>query len=160
MRRFCLGTIIATIIVPTAFAQAVPITADSVVNYAPGTPATSWNNSSAALGTLTGDTTFGGLTPFNPPFDPSQIVIVSAGGNLTLHLSAPVATTGQTLGVFVNNGLVDVSADGSGQASNPAITFSDFPQAIVSVSCPAAPTLYPAQRRQPDHLHQPIKLLS
>lgn len=134
MRYFCLASILIPAVLPVALAHGAAITADTVVGYAPGNASATFQNSTAAVGALTGDTTYGGMNPFNPPFDPSQIVIVGAGGNLTLHLSAPVATSGRTLGVFVNNGLVDISADGSGQASTPAITFSDFPQAIVSVS--------------------------
>jgi hypothetical protein len=110
------------------------ITADAVVSYTPGTAPAAYQGPAAALGPIQGDTTFGGLNPFNPPFDPSQIVIVGEGGSLTLHLSAPVATNGVDLGVFVNNGIIDESADGSGLAGSPAATFSAFPKAVTSVS--------------------------
>jgi autotransporter-associated beta strand protein len=120
------------------------ITADQVLGtYLPGNLAasadTAWENASAALGPLSGDTLqgFGGLTPFNPAFDTGQIVGIGPGGELTLHLSSAVAVAAApTLGVFSNNGLVDVSADGSGLASTPASTFDDpdHPSAIVSVS--------------------------
>jgi hypothetical protein len=112
------------------------ITASTVVDYQPGSPTTTFNNPSAALGAPVGDTTFGALTPFNPPFKNDQIVIVGAGGHLTLRLSAPVPSggAGPELGVFVNNGIVDVSEDGSGKAGSPPATFSALPAALVSVS--------------------------
>ena len=103
-------------------------------DFAPTGTSPTFQNPSAALGMLSGDTGFGGLTPFNPPFSAGHIVAVGAGGSLTLQLSQPVPATGRTLGVFVNNGLIDVSPDGSGQAGSPAATFSAPPRAIVSVS--------------------------
>src|SRR5687767_6191166 len=111
------------------------VTAVSVVDYQPGS-ATSFTNPAASLGLPAGDTSFGALTPFNPPFLDSQIVVVGAGGRLTLRLSSPVAAggAGPELGVFANNGLIDVSDDGSGLAGNPAATFSPPPVALVSVS--------------------------
>ncbi len=117
------------------------IVADSVVSYTPGNLASNesiYNNPAAALGPLNGDTGYGyALNPFTPPYDPSQIVIVQAGGQITLHLSEPVTTTGgRSLGVFSNNGLIDGTSDYSGVATNPADTFDDpnYPEAIVSVS--------------------------
>lgn len=114
------------------------VTADQVKFYQSGDvstfPNSNYTTASAALGPLTGDTTFGGLNPFNPAFDPSQIVILGSGGQLTLHLSSEVPANGRTLGVFANNGIIDTSPDGSGLAGSPAATFSPAPQAIVSVS--------------------------
>jgi hypothetical protein len=118
-------------------AGAAPVTASEVVSYVPGAARTDFQNSTAALGLPSGDTTFGALTPFNPPFGNQHIVIVGPGGELTLRLSAPVAPVAGAapeLGVFVNNGLVDVSPDGSGVAGNPPSTFSPAPAARVSVS--------------------------
>ncbi len=111
------------------------VSASAVVNYQPGSAPSNFQNSGAALGEPAGDTGFGALTPFNPPFQSSDIVIIGAGGSLTLQLSAPVfAGSGPELGVFVNNGIIDVSDTGTGIAGNPAATFSAFPQANVSVS--------------------------
>jgi hypothetical protein len=119
-------------------------TADSVTSYTPGdfTNSPQFNpdqTSSTATGPLTGDTTFGGLNPFNPPFDSTQITGIGAGGQLTLHMASPVPTTGKTLGVFSNAGVLDASADGSGVAGNPAQTLDEAfgetdPQASVAVS--------------------------
>ena len=107
---------------------------DQVVGYTAGTAPANFQNAQAAVGPINGDTGFGGLNPFNPPFSDNHIVIVGAGGSLTLRLSEPVATAGGSLGVFANNGLVDVSPDGSGRAGSPPATFSPPPRAVVSVS--------------------------
>jgi hypothetical protein len=121
------------------------IVADAVVGtFTPGDSSVTpqfkpFNNPAAALGPLQGDTGFGGMNPFNPPFAASQIVGISPGGELTLHLSGPVSTIGQTLGIFSNAGLNDASADGSGQADAVAQTLDEAfgetdPEAIVKVS--------------------------
>src|SRR5688500_9762956 len=116
-------------------AVAAAITASSVVDYLPGS-ATSFTNPAASLGLPAGDTSFGALTPFNPPFLDSQIVVVGAGGRLTLRLASPVAVggAGPEIGVFSNNGVIDVSEDGSGEAGTPAATFSPASSARVNVS--------------------------
>jgi hypothetical protein len=120
---------------PSPQARAAAIYADQVSAYTPGNANASFQNASSALGPITGDTTFGGLNPFNPPFSASHIVIVGEGGSLVLHLGQPVVNgPAAKLGVFVNNGLVDVSADGSGQAGSPPATFSPLSRAVVSVS--------------------------
>jgi hypothetical protein len=111
------------------------VSAAEMLSYDPGS-ATGFTNPAASLGTPVGDTTFGALTPFNPPFSEQHIVVVGSGGHLTLRLSAPVpaAGAGPEVGVFSNNGLVDVSPNGSGVAGNPASTFSPPGRAVVSVS--------------------------
>jgi hypothetical protein len=108
--------------------------ADQVAGYTPGTAPANFQTSQAALGLINGDTGFGGLNPFNPAFSRDHIVIIGAGGSLSLRLSEPVRTAGGRVGVFVNNGLVDTSSDGSGRAGSPPTTFSPPPRAIVSVS--------------------------
>jgi hypothetical protein len=141
-RAFAIAMVAATSFIGSGVASATGIsTAQSVVpeGYTPGDfsptgTSTTFQNSSAALGALNGDTGYGGLTPFNPPYAASHIVGVGAGGSLTLQLSEPVPATGRTLGVFANNGVIDVSSDASGQAGNPAATFSPLPRAVVSVS--------------------------
>jgi hypothetical protein len=146
MRRIQLFTVLAglscvAIVHP---AQAL-IVADAVVGtYSPGdttvTPQfKSFSDPTAALGALQGDTGFGGMNPFNPPFSASQIVGISPGGELTLHMSSPVPTSGKTLGVFSNAGLNDASSDGSGQADPTAQTLDEAfgetdPEAVVKVS--------------------------
>jgi hypothetical protein len=130
-RALFLATLAAFIAAPAA---AVPITADAVVDYQPGNAPASFRTSSAAVGNLSGDTTFGGLNPFNPAFSTNQIVWVGSGGSLTLHLSAPIPANGFNLGVYSNVGIVDVSADGSGQAGDPFTTVGQISRAAVSVS--------------------------
>lgn len=105
-----------------------------VVSYSPGNADASYQNSTAALGALNGDTTYGGLNPFNPVFDSSQVVMVGAGGDLKIHLSSAISTAGRNLGVYTANGIMDVSADGSGQAGNPATLLSSPSMAVISVS--------------------------
>lgn len=132
---FLLAAVVSGAVIPASQSRAAAIYASEVSAYTPGTANASFQNASAALGPIAGDTTFGGLNPFNPPFSSSHIVIVGEGGSLTLHLGQPVATgPSAKLGVFVNNGLVDVSGDGSGQTGSPPTTFSPLPRAIVSVS--------------------------
>jgi hypothetical protein len=70
-------------------------------------------------------------------------VVVGEAGSLTLRLAAPVGGPGAALGVFVNNGLVDVSTDGSGVAGSPPTTFSPLPKAVVSVSAAAGGPFVP-----------------
>lgn len=105
-----------------------------VVSYSPGNADASYQNPTAALGALNGDTTYGGLNPFNPVFDSSQVVMVGAGGDLRIHLSSAISTTGSNLGVYTSNGIVDVSADGSGVAGTPATLFGSPSMAVISVS--------------------------
>lgn len=130
------------------------ITGSRVVSYTAGNPLQSvwWDENdtytrpSAALGRPAPDTgsdpfaAYGALTPFNPPFQTSHVVRVSAGGALELELSAPVLPTdGREIGVFANNGISDSSSGGTGVAgtfaSNPEeILFANpAPRAIVSV---------------------------
>jgi len=134
VRRLTAASLASAVLVAASPVLAA-ITGSEVVDYQPGS-ATSFTTPSAALGLPVGDTSFGALTPFNPPFAANQIVIVGSGGRLTLKLSAPVPATsaGPEVGVFVNNGLVDVSEDGSGRAGSLPTTFSPFPTALVSVS--------------------------
>jgi hypothetical protein len=99
------------------------------------TAANAWNDPTTALGAPTTDEEFGAINPFNPPFQTNDIVVIPAGGSVELAFPQPAAiTSAPALGVFVNNGLIDVSADGSGQAGNPAGYFSSIPEATVSIS--------------------------
>ena len=126
---------VATLLFFAPGAVAAPVSAAEVVSYAPGTAREDFRNAAAALGLPSGDTTFGALTPFNPPFSNEHIVLVGAGGELTLRLSAPVTPrAGHEIGVFANNGLVDASPAGTGTATSPVSTFSPAPAARVSVS--------------------------
>lgn len=130
----------------TATANAGTASGAQVVGYASGQlVGNESNNPAAALGVPNGDTGYGALTPFNPPFLGSDIVAVREGGFIELRLSSPVQVgPGAQLGVFVNNGIIDVSpaefdndgnvtSGGTGQAGTPAAYFSPAPAALVSV---------------------------
>lgn len=111
-----------------------PVTAADVVSYNAGsTTSTFTSTPTAATGQLNGNTGFGGLNPFNPPFSPGDIIQVNDGGSITLHLSSAIPTNGINLGVYANAGIVDSSQDGSGQADPTAVYFGQS-RAKVSVS--------------------------
>jgi hypothetical protein len=97
--------------------------------------ANAWNDPTSALGMPTTSEEFGAVNPFNPPFETNDMVVIPAGGTVELSFSQPAAiTSAPSLGVFVNNGLADVSSDGSGVAGTPASYFSAIPEATVSIS--------------------------
>jgi hypothetical protein len=48
----------------------------------------------------------GVVSPFNPPFDTDQIVVVGTGGQITVQLPQPL-TSEQSIGIFSNVGLID-----------------------------------------------------
>ncbi len=112
------------------------VTADQVTSYSIGSVPTNApvdDNPSAPLGLLDGDTGFGsGLNPFNPPYDPGQILTVYGTGSVTLHLSATVAGNGQ-VGVFTNTGIENVGTS-EATAGSPITTLGKPSQAIVKVS--------------------------
>jgi len=111
-----------------------------VVSYDPGaTPASGFTTAAAALGEperFTGEGVFPGVvSPFNPPFLSSEIVSVGEGGHITLrltHYALPQAA-GPEIGVFENNGLIDVNYP-NGQSGSPAGTFGPLDSAVVDVS--------------------------
>src|SRR2546423_1097392 len=90
----CSWMVLAAAALLAESAHSAPVIADGVVSYAPGDAPANYQTSAAAVGSLDGNTSFGGLNPFNPAFSTSQIVIVGQGGSLTLHLSSPVAANG------------------------------------------------------------------
>jgi hypothetical protein len=64
----------------------------------------------------------GVVTPFYPPFDPSQILVIGNGGNLMLQFPNPVTSgAGYSLGVFSTAGFIDSS--GTGTVGSTAATF-------------------------------------
>jgi hypothetical protein len=162
------GAAVLSFVFPISFAAAGPISADSVVAYSPGSPIqTAWwdpnltfDHADSALGLPNSDVgndpytgrSTGAMTPFNPPFMPQDIVRISAGGSLELHLSSAVQILSghRELGVFVNNGIADVTpgtnydsnfvciSGGTGTAGafqdNPSeILFAPPPRALVYV---------------------------
>ena len=123
-----------------------PITADQVVDYSAGTVKNSyWGDPytvpSAALGlpqftqnvpdkfdTSGNQIAFADnsvITPFNASFNPQNVVAISNGGSITLHLGSPILIgPGAALGVHSAVGLNDASYP-SGLNHNPAQTYTD-----------------------------------
>jgi hypothetical protein len=131
------------------------ITADQVVDYSAGTVKNSyWGDPytvpSAALGlpdfTQNVPDKFdangnqiafadnSAITPFNASFNPQNVVAISNGGSLTLHLGSPVVIgPGAALGVHAAVGLNDASYP-NGQNHDPAQTYTDARQADLLIS--------------------------
>ena len=132
-----LGGILASLAL-ASISHAIPV-ASQVISYFPGGAASNgFQVPSAALGLPNpiSDPIFGNsvLTPFNPPYLNSDIVVVGDGGQLTLKLSSPAPqVAGADIGVFVNNGLIDANYP-AGQNLLTAGFFSDAPKSFVSVS--------------------------
>lgn len=115
--------------------------AANVASYAAGTtPAPGgYTLPASALGVparITGTGPFDGVvSPFNPPYQPTDIVSIGEGGHLTLRLSnfAIPQAGAPEIGVFSNFGLVDDDYP-NGQAENPAGGFDLPDSALVEVS--------------------------
>jgi hypothetical protein len=138
------GGTVASLVLAPCVAHAAGITADSYENYVPGATTFYGQDYSqyqslatapqAALGPLDPDTGYGAITPFNPPYSTSDIMVIGSGGSLTLHLSAAATS----IGVYSNNGITDADqTNGSGLAPDPlsdSALFEPPSEAIVSVS--------------------------
>ncbi len=114
----------SAIIVPS-----VPF-ATQVAAYTQGTVAaydTGYDDTTDWTGIPTGTTGApegapGVVTPFYPPFDTSQILLIGNGGHLTLQFPTPVPVkSGPFLGIFSTCGFVD--SDGNGDVGSTAATF-------------------------------------
>lgn len=117
--------------------------ASRVVSYNPTGAQTGFQNASAAVGrpqAFTADNPVDPffpatiISPFNPPFQPDEIVSVGEGGQITLELSRFARNVaGPELGIFSNVGLADVAYP-NGTNSNPASTFGAQRPVTVEVS--------------------------
>jgi hypothetical protein len=119
--------------------------ANNVVSYVPGALADpAWDIPSAALGGLNpvagsfaeghGGVTDFYTTPFDPTFDPSEMVEIGGGGSLILKLGQTASTDGYTIGVHTGIGLNDADYP-NGTNTSPATFFNSFlRQADVLVS--------------------------
>lgn len=150
----CAGALGATALL--ASSAHAGISASQVVSYNPGTVVNSYwgapyTNSSAALGTpdetqnipniydssgnqiATADNS--AITPFNASYNPQNVVAIqNAGGQITLQLSAPITIgAGAALGIHAAVGIEDTSYP-SGQAGNPATSYTNPRQADLQVS--------------------------
>ncbi len=109
--------------------------ADQVISYTAGTGASSYTNPATALGAPAGFAGGSAVSPFDPPYETSQMVAVGVGGELTLRLSNFVAVNTGSLGigVFSNVGLIDTDYP-NGVADSSAGVFSAPDSAVVEVS--------------------------
>ncbi|MEM8864400.1 MAG: PEP-CTERM sorting domain-containing protein [Planctomycetota bacterium] len=101
--------------------------ATKVISYDEGVaPSPGFTIPVAALGGPQGDTSFGPVTPFNPPFSTSDIVSIGEGGQITLRLSNFILPqAGEVeLGIFANVGIVDTDFPNGQAGVGP--TFSTF----------------------------------
>lgn len=139
-RRRGLHVALATLLVAGASTASAANFARRVIDYAPGaTPVNNFTDPAAALDAptrLTGaSTSFPSIvSPFSPPFLPSEIVSIGTGGWLTLQLdrfAIPQPGTPE-IGVFTNVGLIDTQFPG-GVAGDPPVTFG-VDDALVEVS--------------------------
>src|SRR5580765_781777 len=94
--------------------------ADSVISYSAGTGVNpSFTDPTRALGAPTTFIGYQNADPFNPPFLPSDLVSVGAGGSLTVQFSTPILNDpahafGLDFKVFGNSGFVITNGDFSG----------------------------------------------
>ena len=110
--------------------------ATTVIAYERGTGfASNFTNANAALGTPTSSSS---VTPFAPPFSPSQIVSIGAGGYLTLQLGTPITDDashpfGIDFLLFGNSFFVVTNGSGASATTSGAI-FSSSVSTRVEVS--------------------------
>jgi hypothetical protein len=115
--------------------------ASGVVGYNPGTgfavefsaPHLGFTNPATALGQPNPDSSFGPVTPFNPPFLRSEIVSVGTGGSLTVSFSTPIQNNGANpygldFIIYGNSGFADIdypnglTDGGPSMLNNPGTT--------------------------------------
>lgn len=154
LRSPCFPVVVVLPLLAVAMPLTLPLTArantaDTVVEYAPGSPGDQFtapyqNGGTPALGLpSTLDASFDptNVTPFTPAYDSAAVTVVRPGGHITLHFAQTVSdAAGRDIGVFGITGLA-AAGDSSGNsvfaAPGPA-TFSES-AAIVSVSQTGAP---------------------
>jgi hypothetical protein len=132
MKR-CISTpvlVITMLILVNAGQQSQAQFAAEIVSYNPGTtPVNGFTTALAALGEperFTGEGVFPGIvSPFNPPYLPSDIVSIGEGGQITLRLSnyaIPQSGGLPEIGIFENVGLVATDFPNV-RAGSPATAF-------------------------------------
>jgi hypothetical protein len=109
--------------------------ASTVISYDRGTGfAASHTNASTALGAPSVVNPFGDTVPFDPPYDPAQIVSVGTGGSLTVGFPAPVSNSpsnrfGIDFTIYGNTGFIitnDFSLETFDWVGTPATDGSFF----------------------------------
>jgi len=94
--------------------------ADSVISYGAGAGVNpSFTDPTRALGAPTTFIGYQNADPFNPPFLPSDLVSVGAGGSLTVQFSTPILNDpayayGLDFKIFGNSGFIITNGDFSG----------------------------------------------
>ena len=150
-----------------AHPAAAVLSADSVVEYRPGTGyQDGFTDPSAALGApskVTQDPTWGdsAVDPYNPPYLAGQVVSVGASGSLTVRFSTPIANNpGNPYGLdfilFGNSGFAVRDYNEANWKASGDLFGSDAASARISVSpdgatfytltpslCPVIDGLYP-----------------
>src|SRR6266850_1439045 len=138
MKRLPLMPVLAGLLLVPSITRAQ--FASTVISYEHGTGyAANFTNSNAALGAPAPGS---GVTPFAPPFSPSQLVSIGAGGSLTLQLGTPVVNNpanpfGIDLLIFGNSFFVVTNGSGASARTSGAI-FSSSVSTRVEVSADAA----------------------
>src|SRR5882672_2960486 len=138
MKRLPLMPVLAGLLLVPSITRAQ--FASTVISYEHGTGyAANFTNSNAALGAPAPGS---GVTPFAPPFSPSQLVSIGAGGSLTLQLGTPVVNNpanpfGMDLLIFGNSFFVVTNGSGASARTSGAI-FSSSVSTRVEVSADAA----------------------
>lgn len=97
-----------------------------------GEPGTTYDTPAAAVGApnrIAGASIGfpGPVTPFNPPFEQSEVVAIGLGGSLTLELATPVSVGGGTqVGIFTTAGLNDPTFSGVAEAVARTFAGTEF----------------------------------
>jgi len=129
MRRFTYGFLATIVWIGADSAADAAVFANKVLDYSAGTGVSAaFSQPDSALGSperFTGEGSFPAVvSPFSPPFLPSEIVTIGETGSLTLRLAsfAVAQAGGPEIGIFGNVGLIDTSFP-NGQAGDPAGAF-------------------------------------
>lgn len=104
---------------------------DHGVGFATTFSGVGYTNASASLGQPNRDTSFGPVQPFNPPYEPTEIVSMGVGGSLLLRMDAPVLNSGANpygldFIIYGSAGFIDFDYP-NGRTDSSASLFGDNP---------------------------------
>lgn len=110
--------------------------ADSVVSYTPGSgPNPSYTSPNAVLGAPTTFIGYQNADPFNPPYQPSDIVGLGANGSLTLQFNTPIQNAPNSYGLdFIIFGHAGFNEDFSNGTTDGSLFTGGTSTVRVSVS--------------------------